>query len=190
MIVFPGDEVGYSEEYLCGKGCYESDGKIKASVFGELTLDNENKLVEVKPLNGEPTILKPGDIVFGRISDLRSNMAIVEVVAKEGKEKKSLSTMKNATLFVSQISSSYVKDTSEAFRIGDVIKAKVLQVKPSLQLTVKDEDLGVVKAFCRKCKSPMRVVGSRLQCFRCRIFDNRIKLSKDYCKPIGIKVME
>jgi exosome complex component CSL4 len=190
MMVFPGDEVGYSEEYLCGDGCYEKDGRIKASVFGELHIDNDSKLVEVKPLKGEPVILHPGDIVFGRISDVRSNMAIVEVIAKKGEEKRSISTLKNATLFVSQISDAYVKDISEAFRIGDVIEAKVMQVRPSLQLTVKDEDLGVVKAFCRKCKNPMRIVGSRLQCFKCKTFEKRIKLSKDYCKPIGIKVRE
>ncbi len=190
MMVFPGDEIGYSEEYLCGKGCYEKDGRIKASVFGEVSIDNNNKLLEVKPLKGEPVILHPGDIVFGRISDVRSNMAIVEIIAKEGEEKKSISALKNATLFVSQISDSYVKDISDAFRIGDVIKAKVLQVKPSLQLTMKGDNLGVVKAFCRRCKSTMRVVGSRLQCFRCKTFESRIKISEDYCKPIGIKEVE
>jgi len=188
MIVFPGDEIGYSEEYLCGRGCYESDGRIKASVFGELIIDDKNKLMEVKPLKGEPVILNQGDIVFGRINDLRNSMAIVEIIAKEGAENRSLSTLKNATLFVSQISDSYVKDIGEAFRIGDVIKAKVLQVKPSLQLTMKGDDLGVVKTFCRKCKSSMRVVGHRLQCFKCKTFENRIKISKDYCKPIGIKM--
>ena len=189
MLVFPGDEIGYSEEYLCGEGCYDADGIIKASAVGELVVDGESRIMTVNSRN-KPVVLETGDVVFGKINDLRSNMAIVNVIAKEGIETRSISTRRVGTLFISQVTDGFVKDLSEFFRVGDMIKARVIKVKPSLQLSTSGEGLGVVKSFCKRCKGTMRVVGSRLQCFRCRTFENRGNISKDYCKPVGLEVKD
>jgi Predicted RNA-binding protein (consists of S1 domain and a Zn-ribbon domain) len=188
-IVFPGDEIGCSEEYLNEEGCYEMDGTIYASTVGEVRVDKKNKMVGVTPKTDVPVVLKNGDMVVGRISDIRNSMAIVEVVALVGRERRAISTNKIATLFVSQISDSYVKSISDFYRIEDIIKARVKQAKPSLQISTNEKNLGVIKSFCRKCKSPLRVVGSRLYCLKCKTFENRA-ISSDYSKPIGIKENE
>ena len=113
-------------------------------------------------------------------------MAIVEVLNLVGREERAISTNCNATLFVSQISDSYVKSISDFYKIGDIIKAKVMQATPSLQISTNEKDLGVIKSFCRKCKNPLRVVGSRLYCLKCKTFENRA-ISSDYAKPVGLE---
>jgi recombination protein RecR len=40
----PGDEIAAAEEYVCGLGTYEHDGKIFASVAGKLHLDVKEKV--------------------------------------------------------------------------------------------------------------------------------------------------
>ncbi len=85
-VVLPGEEVAVVEEYIPSEGTYEEDGKIMASMIGELELDEEEKTAKVFPKN-PMVILKPGTNVFCRITDSRASMAICEIVAVEGKDR-------------------------------------------------------------------------------------------------------
>lgn len=175
--VLPGEEVAVVEEFIPCEGTYEDDGKVYAAIVGELVLDQEEKTAAVKPLN-PPLRLKPGDIVWGEITDVKPTMAICEVIAVEGKER-NITGDTSATIHVSKISSGYTTDVGKELRPSDIIRARVLQVKPSLQLTTAAPHLGVIKALCRKCRKPLKRRGNSLYCEICERTEYR-KIADDY----------
>lgn len=175
--VLPGDEVAVAEEFMPAEGTYEYDGKILSSLAGELQLDQEEKVAKVFPKN--PLVeLKNGDSVFCRITDVRASMAICEIFAAEGRERE-ITGETSATIHVSKLSSEYVQDVGREFRPGDLIRAKVIQTRPSVQLSTQEPHFGVVKALCRKCRCPLTRQGKSLKCEPCERVESR-KLADDY----------
>jgi exosome complex component CSL4 len=175
--VFPGDEVAVAEEYMPAEGTYEYDGKILASLAGDLELDQEEKVAKVTPKN-PLVVLRNGDSVFCRVTDVRASMAICEIFAAEGKDR-DITGDTSATIHISKLSSDYVQDVGREFRPGDLIRAKVIQTKPSVQLSTQEPHFGVVKASCRKCRAPLSVHGKALKCEPCERVENR-KVADDY----------
>jgi exosome complex component CSL4 len=175
--VVPGDEVAEVEEFIPGEGTYEEDGKVYSSYYGELELDHDDKVAKVKAKN-EMTVLNLGDFVFCTVNDARASMAICEVVSVEGKSRE-LGGDTNGTIHVSKISNDYVQDAGRELRPSDIIRAKVIQVKPSIQLTTVGPHLGVVKALCRKCRRPLVKAEKDLYCPQCERHDHR-KIADDY----------
>ena len=142
-IVLPGEQVSTSEELLPGDGTFEEDGIIRAERIGTYVVDEKYRRAKVIPLTSVPVTLRKGDIVLAQVGSVRSNMVIAEVIHIIGK-KRSISGDTNGTLRVSEISNGYVKDPTTEFAPGDIIRAKVVQVKPNIQLATKDNDLGAV----------------------------------------------
>jgi len=176
-MVMPGDEVAVAEEYMASDGTYESEGKILASLAGTLTLDEDRMLASVKPANPVAE-LRNGDSVFCRITDVRSAMAVCEVLALESRDR-GITGETSATIHVSKLSSDYVQDVGREYRPGDLIRAKVIQVKPSVQLSTQEGHYGVVKAVCRQCRSPLSRDGKALRCPMCERTETR-KLADDF----------
>ena len=177
-IVLPGDELSTSEELLSGEGTFEEDGIIRATNIGTYYVDSKHKIAKVKPLTSIPVILKRGDLVLAEVRMIRSNMVIAEVIHVIGK-KRPISGDTNGTLKVSEISKGYIKDPADVFSMGDIIRAKVTQVKPSIQLHTKDQNLGVIKGLCSKCRSPLIKKDNKLECSQCGNRERRIT-SDDY----------
>ena len=100
-FVLPGDEVAVVEEYIPAEGTYEHEGIIRASVAGKLSLNDNDMTATVKPVN-EPNILKPGDNVFCRITDVRASMAVCEIIASDGNDR-DITGDKSATIHVSKL---------------------------------------------------------------------------------------
>ena len=105
-------------------------------------------------------------------------MAICEVVTVEGKSR-NITDDTNGTIHVSKISNDYVQDAGNELRPSDIIRARVIQVKPSIQLTTVHPHLGVVKALCRKCRHPLVKEEKGLYCANCDRHEHR-KTSDDY----------
>ena len=175
--VFPGDEVAVEEEYLAAEGTFAKDGKIYASQIGLLELNDEECIARVISPN-PPNILKIGDVVYAVVAGIRKTMATADVVAKEGTER-GLGGETYATIHVSKISQGYTDDVSKELRKGDYIRARVTAVKPALQLTTKDDRLGVIRSFCSTCKTQMERKGNGLFCPECKYSCPR-KLATDY----------
>jgi exosome complex component CSL4 len=172
-LVLPGDELSTSEELLSGDGTFEEDGIIRASQIGTYYIDNKNKRAKVKPLTNAPITLKRGDIVLAEVRMIRSNMIIADVMHIIG-SKRSISGDTNGTLKVSEISKGYVKDPSDVFSLGDIFRARVTSVKPSIQLETKDKNFGVIKAFCSKCRKPLNKKDRGLECENCGNKERRL----------------
>lgn len=177
-VVLPGDQVSTSEELLPGEGTFEEDGIIRASRFGTFSIDEKHKKAVIQPLTSIPIEIKKNDIVLAYVESVRSNMVIADVVHVIGK-KRHISGDTNGTLRVSEISNTYVKEPATEFNTGDIIRAKITQVKPSLQLTTKDRDLGVIKANCSNCRQILYKKNNILECNNCGNKEKR-KMAIDY----------
>ena len=176
--VFPGDEVAVEEEYLASDGTFSDDGKIYAAQIGILELDEEEMTARVISPN-PPNVLREGDIVFAIVADIRSTMATADVFAKEGVLRE-IGNETYATIHVSKISPGYTDDVSKELRKGDYIRARVTSIKPSLQLTTKEDHLGVIKSYCGACKTELvKKSRTQLYCNKCERAFQR-KLSDDY----------
>jgi len=177
-IVLPGDKVSTSEELLPGEGTFEEDGVIRASRIGRYVVDEKHRKAMVEPLTSIPVVLKRGDAVLAEVRSVRSSMVIADVIHVIGKNR-SVSGDTNGTIRVSEISTSYVKDPSTEYGVGDILRARVTQVKPSLQLVTKDKDLGVIKGLCGKCRHPLIRKDGILECENCGNKEKR-KIAIDY----------
>ncbi|AIZ57164.1 exosome complex component Csl4 [Candidatus Methanoplasma termitum] len=175
--VFPGDEVAVEEEYLASDGTFAEDGKIYASQMGILVLDDDECVARVISPN-PPNVLRIGDTVYAVVSDIRNTMATADVVAKDG-TKRGLGGETYATIHVSKISQGYTDDVSKELRKGDFIRARVTGISPSLQLTTKDDHLGVIRSLCGTCKTKLVKKGKGLYCPECERSFSR-KLADDY----------
>ena len=176
-LVFPGEEVAVEEEYVAAEGTFAENGIIYASQIGELELDDEEYVARVRSHN-PPNILEVGDIVYAVVADIRNTMATADVVGKAGVDR-TLGGETYATIHVSKISQGYTDDVSKELRQGDYIRARVTAVKPALQLTTKDDRLGVIRSFCSTCKTQMERKGNGLFCPECKYSCPR-KLATDY----------
>lgn len=175
-FVMPGDKVGYKEEFVVGEGVYEEDGEIFAAVAGRLVV--KDKVINVEPVKIIPEIEK-GDVVLGRVIDVRNSLALVELSRKKGLDR-DLKNTGLAALHISNVQNEYLKDLNSAIRYMDIIKARVIDEK-SLKLSTKEKEMGVVKSICSVCKHEMVKNGDALKCPNCGNVERR-KLSSDYGK--------
>ncbi len=175
-FVLPGDKLGYAEEYIVGKGAYEENGEIFAAVAGKVVI--EDRTITVEPIKNLPEINK-GDIVLGRVVDLRNSLALVELSRKKGFDRDLMYTG-IAALHISNVQSDYLKDLSSAIRHMDIIKARVIDAE-NMKLSTKEPEMGVIKSICSICKHDLVREGNILKCPECGNVEKR-KLSTDYGK--------
>lgn len=180
-FVLPGDEIAESEEYMAGEGTYEKDGKVYAAITGFLEFDKNEMEARVMAATSRPVVLKPGDLVFGTVYDARGSIALINVVKTVDRHRQIAMGDTMGSLHISKIQSGFLKDIGEAFKVGDILRAKVTQVEPSLQLTTEASDLGVINANCLDCQVPLEKKGNVLECPRCEK-KYRKKVAEDYGK--------
>jgi len=177
-LVMPGDQLSTSEELLPGDGTYEEDGVIRAAIAGTYFVDEKYRKAKVKPVTSTPVLVKKGDIVIAEVAMAKTSMIIANVIHVIGK-KRAVSGDTNGTIHVKEIANGYVKDASMEYKTGDLIRAKVIQVKPSIQLATKDRDLGAIKALCSKCRHYLVNKGNMLECEHCGNKEKR-SIALDY----------
>jgi exosome complex component CSL4 len=177
-FVMPGDQLSTSEELLPGDGTFEENGIIRAARIGIYIVDEKHRTAEVQPASSTPVILKRGDIVIAKVTNAKPTMIIAEVVHVTGK-KRSVSGDTDATIHVKEIAQGFIKDASTEYRPEDYIRAKVIQVKPSVQLQTKERNFGAIKALCSKCRHPLIKKSQGLECENCGNKEHR-RIADDY----------
>src|SRR6266498_2731856 len=181
-MVLPGDEIAVAEEFEPGEGTYEAKGLVFAATPGVLELDPANRVARVRAFN-PPAELRVGDIVYGAVDDIRGMMATATIQAIHGRTRQ-ISGESEGTIHISNVSEEYTEDIHDMYRLGDIIRAKVIQVKPSLQLTTAEPTLGVVKALCSVCRGPLEIRGRDLYCPRDERSERR-KMAEDATDGAG-----
>ena len=175
-LLMPGDELATSEEYISGDGTYEDDGIIYAAIIGQKDFDEAEKIAQVKGIN-PPAILKSGDIIFGEVKNVSNSVANVTISGLESG--KAAGNNLSGVIHVSKIKEDYIKDARQEFHIGDMVRAKIEQIKPSIQLATNAEELGVLKARCFRCHDILSNKDGSLFCSVCDRTESR-KLAGDF----------
>jgi|Deesub1362A_J573_1020465.scaffolds.fasta_scaffold01801_4 exosome complex component CSL4 len=174
-VVMPGDRIGYAEEFISGEGVYEENGELFAAVAGLLFI--HDRIVSVRSLKRVPEV-KKGDVVVGRVVDLRNNFAVVEIARKKG-ENRTLAKKERGILHISNVRDEYVDDMTKAVNYFDIVKARVLD--ETMRLSTKEAEMGVIKSICSRCRHEMVREGNILKCPECGNTEVR-KISPDYGK--------
>ena len=120
---------------------------------------------------------RKGDIVLGKVTQINKMLTFVDIARVRGQN---LANPFSAVIHISQISSRYVENTSDALKPGDIIRARVVEEEGELiQLTTAERNLGVIYATCSKCGSELERKGNILYCKNCESKETR-KLASDY----------
>jgi len=181
-FVIPGDFIGTSEEFLPGYGTYDEKGSIYASAVGTVSTNNKDMTVAVIPKIVVPTLIEVGDLVIGRVTDVKDSVVLVDISGIKGKESRGLDIAEQAVVHISNVKDAYVSQLNYEFGFRDIIKAKVID-STNMRLSTIDKDLGVIKSICSRCRAELkRKEGEKeglLECPQCRHVESR-NLSEDY----------
>ncbi len=179
-FVVPGDFLATAEEFVPGDGAYEDGGKIYSSHTGVVLVDIRTKHISVFSRALGPPVLKRGDTVIGRVEEVRDQTASVYIGILKGREDRELPLPNMGTIHVSQVREGYVRDLKREFRVGDIVKANVLNARREpVQLSTEGDNLGVIVATCSRCRSLLKREDSKLRCPSCDNLEFR-KLASDY----------
>ncbi len=178
-VAVPGEYLGVAEEFLPGPGAYESDYRLRAAVIGQVLRDRINKVVSVRPFKAV-TLPQQGAIVIAVITEVREDIARSKIYIVNNLPLKYPFT---GILHATQIAekTGEVKQIYEHLRIGDFVRARVLNRTPPYLLTIRDPKLGVVLASCSKCGATLKPSGDKLTCPQCGNTEKR-KIAQGYGK--------
>ena len=168
-FVLPGDALGVTEEFVPSEWTYEDDGSIRSLIAGTVSLDNKNKKISIVPKTSSPSILKSGVVVFGQVSDVRGQRALIKLDSIKDNNR-GLVTSFSGGIHISQAQKGYVAKLTYEFRIGDLIEARVTKIigVDNVDLTTAEDELGVLKAMCTKCRHYMKQVSkNEVKCPNC-----------------------
>jgi exosome complex component CSL4 len=177
--VLPGDFLSTEEEFEPGRNAFLDEGDIVSDAIGEPVEDGQRKTVSVqaqKPL----VVVRRDDIVLGKVETVRDNSITLSIMPEPVEKGKKVLTHGRASLPIRMVSRDFVEKLSDMFRIGDWIRAKVAKVEPAgIDLRTDEPGLGVIRAYCTKCRQPLQLFGSQLKCLSCGRTEGR-KISDDY----------
>lgn len=176
-MVLPGDVLATAEEFLSGEGTYIQDGNICSAIAGKVCFDREEMVSKVVAANG-PAVPRVDDIIYGRITNVNPQMVSVDLLCIEGQERE-LATIKKGNLHVSNMETGHTKKPRMLFKSMELVRARVIQAEPSIQLSTASSELGVVKAYCRRCRGILDIKGGGLWCDTCEIKGER-KMADNY----------
>ncbi len=181
MLFLPGDYVGKEEEFIPGVGLYSENGEIFASNTGELQQDKEKLAAKLLIRTKIPRILTKGIITIGQVTEVFNNVVFLVLDNFESKKFTYVAPDIPGVIKISEVDDRFIKDMRNEFRVGDIVRVKVLEVtKHTIFLTTKEKNLGVIKAFCSRCRNVlMRERGNILVCESCGNIEMR-KIAHDY----------
>jgi exosome complex component CSL4 len=176
-IVMPGQEVGTEEEFVSGSGSYVQEGITYATLRGRLVDTGKVLTVEQKQ---KLSPLKVGITITGAVDNIAEPVALVIVEGDGGNEARYPRNADYCILHASRIKRGYVKNVRDEIRIGDIIRAKIVEEKNGeFHISTEEDDCGVLKAFCCACRHALVKKPTGLECSSCGRRENR-KVSKDY----------
>lgn len=177
-FVVPGDFIGTEEEYLSGEGTFSEKERIYATITGESS-EAAKKLYVMQERPLRP--LGIGTVIIGAVENIVEPIALVSMKIGVG-EHRFGETDEYAVLHASMIRKGYVKNVRDEYKVGDIIRAKIVdQRNGEFRLSTDGDELGAIKAYCAKCRHAMKVESGILKCESCDEKDNR-KIAKDYRK--------
>ena len=178
-VVIPGEKLAIAEEYVGSENTFQENEKIYSAVLGKAEYDARKHEIDVVAERSVRPFVA-GCKVIGQVMGVRKSRVLVKLLEARLGPEKCVLTQYFATLFISNVADRFVKDLSEEFKIGDFIVAEVDSIKPyGVYLRTDKPSLGVIKAYCSKCRAPLYLTNNKLMCKRCGSVEAR-KLSAEY----------
>ncbi len=180
-LLFPGDFIANAEEFLPGEGTYVENGKVCASEVGTVKKDLEKRVVSVEcKVNKAPAMQRRGLTVLGVVAKASEKAGFIDLLPTEDEKKRYFPISASTVLRVNNIRRGFVKSLDEEFKVGDIVRVKITDAEPNnVVVSTEGPNLGVVKAFCEKCRAPLVRKGSELVCPVCGWKAHR-HMAKDY----------
>jgi len=177
-FVTPGDKLGVIEEFLPGVGTYVDDGNVYSLITGHLSMDLTKREVSVQTTVITPSIPKEGDVVIGQVVNIQDRNSVMKIFQINNQ----VTSVFTGIMHVSDVSRNYVKTMFDAFKVGDIIRAKVIStVNREVHLSTQSNDLGVIQAFCSYCGHLLVLQNNQIRCSKCKKIERR-KTASDYQK--------
>jgi len=175
----PGEKLGVIEEFMPGPGTFIEEGDIRSRTVGYAIKDTRNKLVSIYTKRNYPIFPRKGSIVLGEVASIQNKTASVRILSVDNKPVPGSFT---GIIHVSTVSSNYIRTMREAFKPGDLIKAKVVSNRNrAIHLSTLGRTLGVIQASCSRCGNILVRRGRILHCLVCSNREER-KITVNYGK--------
>lgn len=131
-LVIPG-QILSDDEYYSGRGTFKENGKVCSSLMGLVSL--RNKKIRVIPLKSK-YVPKKGDVVIGKISDVRFSMWNVDI-----------NSPYSGILPAFEVFGREKKELNKVYDIGDVLFLRVVDVDEikKAKLGLKGRGMGKFK---------------------------------------------
>lgn len=180
-FAFPGEFLTVEEEFISGTNTFEDDeGNIYSTKVGSKEFDEKEREVSVKEKNPSNDLLELGSIIIGRVALIKESFVALDILSAEKNGKQLICSFPSAKLMVSKVARFHVNNLRDEFRTGDFVKAKVINIsKYGIDVTTTYPELGVIKAFCSKCRSQLSLFDKTLKCVKCSSIEKR-KLSSEF----------
>jgi exosome complex component CSL4 len=177
-FVVPGDLIGTEEEYLPGSGTHVEGEKFYSALSGEVKDTARTLSVAQKR---SLSAIGIGTVIIGSIENIVEPIALIRVKSGSNIDDDRLGDNPDySVLHASMIKKGYVKNVRDEYKIGDIIRAKIVDIRNGeMRLSTDGENLGAIKAFCAKCRHAMKIAAGGLECESCGAKDNR-KIASDY----------
>jgi exosome complex component CSL4 len=179
QFVVPGQKLGVIEEFIADSGTYVEEGVIHSKSVGYVLMDLDNKKVSVYAAARNYNVPKVGATIIGDVTGVQSSMVNIQLL-KVGN--KFVSSRFSGLIHVSDVSFKYTENIFDAFKTGDLVRAKVISDKNQVfHLSTKGENLGVLLAYCSHCGAILSLERNEMRCGECGHVENR-KVASDYGK--------
>ena len=184
-LLFPGDFIANAEEFLPGEGTYVEDGKVCASEVGTLKKDLEKRVASVECKVGKaPSMQKRGLTVLGVVAKTSEKAGFIDLFPSEDDKGRYFPIPASTVLRVNNIRRGFVKSLGEEFKVGDIVRVKIVEATPNnVVVSTEGPNLGVIKAYCSKCRTPLVKEGNELVCPACG-WKNHRHMADDYGKGV------
>jgi len=169
-LVLPGDKIGSIEEYLKGEGVFEYNGYIYSYLSGILNINFKERIVNVKPLKTSKILFK-GNKVIAKVNSVSKNFAECSIIFIE------------ETLQKCDILANLYLGKRNFYNLlpNDYIRAKVINTRTNIILSIKEKEYGIIYADCNVCGEPFYLDKNIMQllCKNCKN-KRKVKISPFY----------
>lgn len=148
-LVVVSEKLGNEEDLLIAGDAYiDEKGNIYPKTISEIEVEDDT--ITIEPIKKQK--ISENDIIIGVVTDIKKNSAIVNI---QKNLTKNINLDLPSQIAVGDMSFSFIGEIRDALRIGDVVKAKVIKASDTIDLTIKERDLGVEMPFCISCRTKL-----------------------------------
>ncbi len=136
-----------------------------------IILDSNKDILKIIEKIPKKKGLDKDDVIIGVVVQTTDKIAIINI---ENKKQNVLTPSATGILFINNVSKDYIEKMGDVVRIGDIIKAKVIEKdKFGFKLTIDENNLGVIKSNCFKCKTELVLNQKEIKCLKCKTINHK-----------------